>query len=76
MLRVTVGNNTDRKHVLVPANVTLKSVLISEEIRFDTAVVTIDGASLKPGDLEKTFEEFGIKESCSLIAVVKADSAA
>ena len=35
----------------------------------------LDGSSLNPGDLDKTFQQFGITEKCFLLNVVKADNA-
>lgn len=76
MVKVTVGNNLKRVSVIVPAETTLKSVLEHAEIRYETGIMTLDGAPLAPGDLEKTFSEFGITEKCYLLSIVKADNAA
>ena len=35
-----------------------------------------DSLTLSPGDLDKTFADFGIAEKCYLLNVVKADNAA
>lgn len=76
MINVTVGNNLDRQHVIVDKSATLRSVLEANNIDYSRGVMHLDGASLQPGDLDKTFESFGITTSCFLLNVVKADNAA
>lgn len=76
MIKVRVGSNLDNTTVIVDANRTLKSVLEENEVDFSRGNVHLDGATLKAGDINKTFAEFGIVEKCSLVCVVKADAAA
>ena len=61
MIKVTVGNNVRRN-----------SVIVDEQTR---GTMHRDGSTLQPGDLDKTFEEMGIKEKTFLLNVVKADNA-
>lgn len=75
MIKVTVGNNVKRDNVIVDANVTLRSVLEEAGIDYTRGVMHLDGSSLNPGDLDKTFASFGITEKCFLLNVVKADNA-
>ena len=52
--------------------------LISIQQQFRAALNDLFNAAdstLKPGDLDKTFAEFGIKEKCFLMQIVKADNA-
>ena len=76
MVKVTVGNNVKRNSVIVPGNTTLRAVLEQEGIDYTRGVMHLDGSSLQAGDLDKTFEQFGITEKCFLLNVVKADNAA
>jgi sulfur carrier protein ThiS len=76
MVQVKVGNNMKRNTVVVDENTTLRQVLEQQEINYSTGVTTLDGAPLRPGDMDKTFAQFGIVEKCSLINCVKADNAA
>lgn len=76
MIQVTIGTNTNRRKVTVDPNTTIKTVLEANDVNYAVATLHIDGATLQPGDLNKTFSEFGITDSCYLIAVVKADNAA
>lgn len=75
MIQVTVGNNTERVRKTVSPDATLRSVLDDAGIRYESAAVHLDGASLKPGDINKTFAQMGVTESCYLLAVIKADNA-
>lgn len=76
MIQVTIGTNTNRKKVTVDPNTKIRKVLDDNEINYSVATLHMDGATLQPGDLDKTFADFGVTESCYLIAVVKADNAA
>lgn len=75
MIQVTVGNNVERKKDIVEPTKTLRQVLEANEIDYTRGVMHLDGSSLNPGDLDKTFAEFGITEKCFLLNVVKADNA-
>lgn len=76
MIKVTVGNNVKRDNQIVDPNVTLRKVLEDAGIDYTRGVMHLDGSSLNPGDLDKTFADFGITEKCFLLNVVKADNAA
>ncbi len=75
MIRVTIGTNTNRRSITVDPNRTIKSVLDEQDINYTTGTLHLDGATLQPGEINKTFTDFGITESCYLISVVKADNA-
>lgn len=75
MIKVTVGNNVTRESVIVEETSTLRSVLEEVGIDYTRGVMHLDGCSLQPGDLDKTFKDFGITEKCFLLNVVKADNA-
>lgn len=76
MIKVTVGNNLSRKSVIVPETSTLREILEANEVNYNTGMTSLDGATLVPGDIDKTFADFGITEKCYLLNVVKADNAA
>ncbi len=75
MIQVTIGNNLDRKKVLVNPDRTLRSILEENEFDYSTGNLHLDGSALKPGDLDKTFTELGITGNCYLLSVVKAENA-
>ena len=75
MVKVVVGNNVKRETVIVDSTTTLRTVLEDAGIDYTRGVMHLDGSSLNPGDLDKTFVQFGITEKCFLLNVVKADNA-
>lgn len=75
MVKVIVGTNTSKETVIVDNNRTLRSVLEEKEVDYTRGSMTLDGCSLKPGDLDKTFEELNVRDKCYLLNVVKADNA-
>ncbi len=76
MIQVIVGNNVKRSTVVVSPEATLRSVLEENNIDYSRGVMHLDGASLNPGDLDKSFADMNITEKCYLLNVVKADNAA
>lgn len=76
MIKVTLGNNVKRKSEILDENTTLREALEDAEIDYTTGIMNLDGSTLSPGDLDKTFADFGITEKCYLLNVVKADNAA
>lgn len=75
MIKVTVGNNVQRKSTIVDSSATLRQVLDAAQIDYTRGSMHLDGAPLQPGDLDKTFAQFGITEQCYLLNVVKTDNA-
>jgi len=75
MIKVTMGNNLKRKTEILNADTTLREALESAEIDYTNGITNLDGSPLNPGDLDKTFADFGITEKCYLLNVVKADNA-
>ena len=75
MVKVIVGNNVKRETVIVDSGSTLRSVLEDAGVDYSRGTMHLDGASLNPGDLSKTFAQMGITDKCFLRNVVKADNA-
>jgi len=77
MIKVVMGNNVKRTdEVLLPPNTILREALESAGIDYTRGVMNLDGSPLAPGDLDKTFSDFGIVQKCFLLNVAKADNAA
>lgn len=76
MVKVTVSNNVKRETNIISDNTTLRTALENAEIDYSRGMVNLDGSPLQAGDLDKTFEDFGIAEKCFLSSIVKADNAA
>jgi len=74
MVKVTVGNNLDRKDVIVDASCTLRSILEDAGIDYTNGSMHLDGCALVPGDLDKTLADFKVTDRCFLLKVVKADN--
>ena len=76
MIKVTLGNNLKKETVIVDENTTtMRKALEDSGVDYTVGMMHLDGATLRPGDLDKTFGELGIKEKCFLLNVVKADNA-
>lgn len=75
MIKVVTGNNVQRKSTIVDSSATLRQVLNAAQIDYTRGSMHLDGAPLQPGDLDKTFAQFGITEQCYLLNVVKTDNA-
>ena len=75
MIKVTIGNNVKRKTEILDENTTLRQAAEDAGIDYSRGTMNLDGSSLGPGDLDKTFADFGITEKCFLLNVVKADNA-
>ncbi len=75
MLKVTVGNNIDRKTVIIDANTTLRKCLDDNGVDFSRGVLTLNGSSLRPGDIDKTFSDLGVTNTAFLMSITKADNA-
>ncbi|MBQ9613045.1 MAG: hypothetical protein IJV14_10735 [Lachnospiraceae bacterium] len=76
MLNVTIGNNINRRTVLLPEDTTIREALEQNEIDYSVGMTSLDGSTLTPGQMDKTFAELGITDRCYLLNVVKADNAA
>lgn len=75
MINVTFGNNLSRSSDLCTPDTTLRSFLEAHDVDYSVGMMTLDGSTLRPGDLDKTFAEMGITTKCFLLNVVKADNA-
>lgn len=75
MIKCTIGNNVKRESVIVDSNKTLRAVLEDANLDYTSGTMTLDGSPLQPGDLDKTFADFGITEKTYLLQVVKCDNA-
>ena len=80
MIRVIIGNNLKRFTETFTPDTTLRAAMEQVDIDYTTGMTTLDGSTLGPGDLNKTFADFGYdgtegRDKCTLITVVKADNA-
>ena len=79
MIKVWLGNNVDRwlanDGASIDPNRTLRSVLDENHVDYSKAPMSLDGATLRPGDLDKTFADFGITDTTFLLSIQKLDNA-
>lgn len=76
MLKVFVGNNINRKAVMVSHDTTLRQVFEENEVDYGSGMNSLDGATLKTGDLDKSFAEMGVTgDQCYLLNTAKAVNA-
>jgi archaellin len=76
MIQITLITNSGRKTINVSEDATVREVLDENRVNYSVGMTQIDGCSLRPGDLDKTFAQHGIEDACYLSVVVKADNAA
>ena len=76
MIKVTIGNNVKRDNHFFEPDTTLREALEEAGIDYTRGIMNLDGSTLSPGDLDKSFTDFGITDKCYLLNVVKADNAA
>lgn len=76
MLSVTVGNNVQRKKVIVKHETKIAEILNTENIEYGRQKITCNGTTLSASDFNRSIGEIvGMDaESCYLLAVVKEDN--
>ena len=75
MVSIKVSSNVKRQTVIVDEHTTLRKVLEDAGVNYSSGITSLDGSPLQPGDMDKTFADFGITEKAWLTKVVKADNA-
>lgn len=75
MIKVTIGTNMDRVEVMTTKTAVVKNLLEENNVDYTIGSIHFDGVALSAGDLNKTLEELGAKDSCYLIVVLKSDCA-
>lgn len=78
MIKISVGNNMNKETVIVDSGSTLRAAIEESGILMGNGLITMDGSMIKVGDLDKTFDDFGLDcdVTHSILAVVKSDNAA
>lgn len=73
MINVQIRTNCDRLEQPFAPDRTPRSIF--DEVGFDysTGQVLLDGMPLQIGQMDKSLADLGIKDSCRLVSVVKAD---
>lgn len=73
-IKVKVGTTTSRKEVIVDSAASLKEVMDANAVSYsgDTSI-SLEGRTVT--DLTKSFDDYGIKDSALLLAVVNTKNA-
>jgi len=75
MIQVKIGQNLNRDNIIVDENITLKEAFDMQGIDYSVGISSLDGATLRAGDINRTFADFGVGETCTLVNVFKLDNA-
>ena len=75
MIQVKVGNSLSNKTVIVPSSKTPRQVFEENGINYAMGQNHLDGSTMSREDLDKTFDQLGVREGCILYNVVKSDNA-
>lgn len=75
MIQVRIGNTTETKTVVVEKTKTLKEAFDDNGIDYSVATIYLNGCTINPGDLNKSFEDNGIGDSCTLMAIINTKNA-
>ena len=59
MINVTIGNNLKRTNIIVSEATTIRKALEDNGIDYTRGTTSLDGATLAPGQMDKTFAELG-----------------
>lgn len=74
MITVTLNANGRRTSVLVSKDKTLRSFIAEQNLN-SSVVPYLDGAPITASQMDKTFEELGIEETCVISSIVKTNNA-
>lgn len=76
MIQVTVGTNLKNATISVDETTTTpKSLFIEQGVIIDRTTNYLDGNILSDEDLNLTFADLGVIDSCALISVIKLNNA-
>lgn len=76
IVSVTLRNNVVSKTVNIPSDTPLRSIFEDNGVDYAAGVVSLDGAALPAGSMDKSLEELGVTGTrCYLMVTVKADNA-
>jgi hypothetical protein len=74
MIKVIYGNNVSKEEDIVEAATVIFNFCTSHNIDLSSGEMHLNGAALLPGDINKTFADFGVTETCYLLNVAKGDN--
>lgn len=79
MIKMIYGNNANFEHTIADENMTIRSFLDEVSLNYSGGMIAMDGASIQPGDLDKTFASMGYgtgdRNTCVIAVIKKLDNA-
>ena len=75
MVKVTLGTNTSRKTVIAEKTAIIKDILTEYNVDYTTSTIHLDGVPVTASEMNSSFEDLGIVDTCFLVGIVKADNA-
>ena len=75
IVNVKIGTNLNRTTVAATSDKTIRQLLEENGINYATTTIFLDGSTVQAGGMDKTLDEYGIKESCYIIASQKTENA-
>lgn len=80
MINVSFGTNASPiRSTIIDENTSIIDFCSENNIDYSRLTISIDGETIRGGDLEKSFKDFGVgvgsRERCYLLGVIKADNA-
>lgn len=76
MIKVTIVANGGRKSVMAQENETVKQTLEKNDATIGNASVSIDGAVLGAGQINKSYSELGVNDHCVVSVMANKEGAA
>lgn len=80
MIKAIIGNNASRSAYNMEESKTIREALETADVDYSRGMISLDGSTVSPGDLNKTFYELGYtgepgKDKCVLTVLAKLDNA-
>ena len=75
MIKVVVCCNTGKQEVMIEREATPRQAFEQAGVNYASGMTTIDGATLGPGNIDKTFADLGIADKSYLVVASKHDNA-
>ncbi len=75
LISVVIANNARRSTKVLDDSTTLRQALEEAQVDYSMSSPWLDGCALQPGDLDKSFADFGVTDHCQLTSIVKTTNA-
>lgn len=75
MIKITLITNAGREKIIVPKNSTVRSCLQENSINLQVCAPSLNACTLRPAELDQTFDQLGADDGSVLSCIVKTDNA-